>query len=136
MEDIKKEKKNSFFKGVAVATIVVGTILTAFYSILMISEAKRYRERIDEIVKVTEAAQEEGGDLISEEFIQKSNLIYNGILKEFYFDTDIDTGKMHDLMYKAIVSSLGDKYAEYYTKEEMDELMQGAEGSYSGIGSY
>ena len=84
MEDIKKEKKNSFFKGVAVATIVVGTILTAFYSILMISEAKRYRERIDEIVKVTEAAQEEGGDLISEEFIQKSNLIYNGILKEFY----------------------------------------------------
>lgn len=136
MEDNKKEKRNSFFKGVAVATIVVGTILTAFYSALMIAEAKKYRERIDEIVSVSQAAQEEGGDLISQEFIDKSNLIYNGILKEFYFDTDIDTGKMHDLMYKAIVSSLGDKYAEYYTKEEMDELMQGAEGSYSGIGSY
>ena len=136
MEDNKKEKQNSFFKGLALGTIVMGTVLTVLFLVLLTRESRLYQNKIDEIVAVTSAAQEDGGELISDEFVQKANLIYNGILKEFYFDTDINTEKMHDLMYKAIVNSLGDKYAEYYTQEEMEELMQGAEGSYSGIGSY
>lgn len=37
---------------------------------------------------------------------------------------------------KGYISALGDPYTTYYTKEEMDEIMEETEGSYVGIGLY
>lgn len=74
--------------------------------------------------------------VINQEFIDKAEMIYSGVVKEFYFDEDIDLTKMHDEMYRGMINSLGDKYAEYYTKAELEEMLNDSEGVYYGIGSY
>ena len=49
---------------------------------------------------------------------------------------EIDDDKLIDGAIKGYVASLGDPYTVYYTKEEMQEIMQETNGNYVGIGSY
>ena len=49
---------------------------------------------------------------------------------------EIDDDKLIDGAIKGYVASLGDPYTVYYTKEEMQEIMQETNGNYVGIGIY
>ena len=49
---------------------------------------------------------------------------------------EIDDEAMVESAIKGYVSGLGDEYTTYYTKEEMDDLMEETEGNYVGIGIY
>ena len=49
---------------------------------------------------------------------------------------EIDDEAMVESAIKGYVSGLGDEYTTYYTKEEMEDLMEEAEGNYVGIGIY
>ncbi len=51
-----------------------------------------------------------------------------------YFLYDIDGDDLENGVYKGLVSALGDKYSQYYTKEEYDELTEADSGIYKGIG--
>lgn len=134
MEEIKKEKKKSFLGGILSGILIAGTILTVVFVVLINRTAADFEDRIQAL-----SAKKQKGEtntLITKEFTDKSDVIFQGVVKEFYFEEDIDIEKMHDNMYKAIISSLGDKYAEYYTAEELSEMMADSEGVYYGIGSY
>ncbi len=60
---------------------------------------------------------------------------FRSVLEEKYMgeinDEDLIEGAI-----KGYVSALGDPYTTYYTKEEMDELMEETTGNYVGIGIY
>ncbi|MDO4965619.1 MAG: S41 family peptidase [Lachnospiraceae bacterium] len=64
----------------------------------------------------------------------KINALWRVINK--YYLWDVDTEKAMDGMYKGLMNSLEDPYSCYYTKSEMDELLEDASGEYSGIGAY
>ena len=53
---------------------------------------------------------------------------------EKYYVGDLDQTAMEEGIYKGLVSSVGDPYTTYYTKEEFDSLMEKTSGVYAGIG--
>lgn len=62
----------------------------------------------------------------------KIGLIKN--LVDQYYLWDIDEDLMEEKIVDGYVAGLDDKYAEYYTAEEFEELKEMVSGSYAGIG--
>ena len=60
---------------------------------------------------------------------------FRSVLEEKYMG-EIDDETLIEVAIKGYVSALGDPYTTYYTKEEMDELMEETTGNYVGIGIY
>lgn len=60
---------------------------------------------------------------------------FRSVLEEKYMG-EIDDEALIEGAIKGYVSALGDPYTTYYTKEEMDELMEETNGNYVGIGIY
>ena len=60
---------------------------------------------------------------------------FRSVLEEKYMG-EIDDEALIEGAIKGYVSGLGDPYTTYYTKEEMDELMEETTGNYVGIGIY
>ena len=145
MEEITREKKRSFWGGILAGVFVTGTLLTVLFIILLEKETRLVEKRMGEVTtsftisadaSKTESGKLKEGGLIDNEFDEKADLIYNSVVKRFYFEEDINTVDMKENMYKAIIDSLGDKYAEYYTAEELEEMFMSSEGIYYGIGAY
>ena len=61
--------------------------------------------------------------------------ILSSYINRFYLN-DIDYGKMGDIIYKAMVRGLDDKYAAYYTKDEYKDISEKTKGEFCGIGAY
>ncbi len=57
------------------------------------------------------------------------------IVENNYID-DITAGAVQDGIINGIMSSLDDKYADYYTDKEYKEMLEGIGGIYGGIGAY
>ncbi len=98
--------------------------------IVFLSESrgsKRTRSEDDE--------QDRQEKLVSEETVEKIELIENSI-NEVYYQKDVDTEILRDGLYRGMVDALGDPYSVYYTEEEYDEIIESIEGTYSGIGAY
>lgn len=51
-----------------------------------------------------------------------------------YYQGEVKDEELANGAAKGMVSALGDKYSQYYTEEEYEELMNGINGSYVGIG--
>lgn len=51
-----------------------------------------------------------------------------------YYQGDVRAEDLADGAAKGMVSGLGDKYSQYFTEQEYEELMNGINGSYVGIG--
>ena len=64
----------------------------------------------------------------------KINLIKQKLNSESIYD--LDESKMLESALKGYVSGLDDKYTQYLSKEDMDELLEDTSGSYVGIGVY
>lgn len=72
-------------------------------------------------------------DGIGSEVEGKLNAI-DSVLESFYFgDVDDETAK--DSIYKAYLSSYGDKYTMYYTADEYKALKESTNGKFYGIGA-
>ena len=54
-------------------------------------------------------------------------------LRLFYLG-DLDDQMIEDALAKGLLQNIGDKYAQYYTPEEFQQLIEETNGSYSGIG--
>ena len=62
----------------------------------------------------------------------KEKWIMKTLKEEAY--TDISEEEMQEGAYDGILASLGDSYADYYTREETEEIQNTRSGSYEGIG--
>ena len=51
-----------------------------------------------------------------------------------YYLWDLDDETIETALAKGLMDGIGDKYAEYYTPEEFEDLMEGMTGEYAGIG--
>lgn len=73
------------------------------------------------------------GSGIGSEVEAKLNAI-DSVMDYFYFE-DVDEQKAKDSIYKAYLSSYGDKYTVYYTADEYKRLMESTNGKFYGIGA-
>ena len=60
---------------------------------------------------------------------------FKGFIDKSYLG-EVNEDKIKESAIKGYIEGLGDKYSEYYTKEEMDEVKQSTSGSFEGIGIY
>lgn len=67
------------------------------------------------------------------DYIDKKLEVIQRTLEEYYVG-DLDQSAMEEGIYKGLVSSVGDPYTTYYTKEEFDDVMEKSSGVYAGIG--
>lgn len=64
----------------------------------------------------------------------KLNVLNSVLSDKFYFD-NVDDETAANNIYKAYLSSYGDKYTVYYTPEEYKSLMESTSGTFYGIGA-
>jgi carboxyl-terminal processing protease len=67
--------------------------------------------------------------------VNKLQTLESTIDKYFYLH-EVTEEELQDGMYKGMLEALDDPYSEYYTAEELNELMEDTEGVYYGIGAY
>lgn len=112
------KKRGSFFSGVlvglAVALLIGGVTCLAMWAV---NEKKAEDSVVDK------------------EMIQKLELLEQTV-KYYYYKDDVTAEEFEDGIYKGLVSALDDPYSEYYSPEELTDLMQQTEGIYYGIGAY
>ena len=58
------------------------------------------------------------------------------VIDEYYYLAEVDEETLEDGIYRGMVSALDDKYADYFTAEELEEQLKDNEGIYYGIAAY
>ncbi len=117
-----------FITGIAGALLVMGICYLGLYV-----------QNIVDSGKLT-AKQEEGptleeGSAINDSTLSKMQMLERTIDQYFYL-RDVADEELQDGIYRGMLSALGDPYSEYYSAEELKELMEQTEGVYYGIGAY
>lgn len=77
----------------------------------------------------------EEGSAITANMVSKLQALEQAIDTYFFLD-EADDEQLRDGIYKGMLDALGDPYSEYYTVEELNDLMEQSEGVYYGIGAY
>lgn len=133
-QEAQERKKKD--RGAFVGGIVVGVV-----SALVIVSIAFLVGRMD--AKGGQGSDGKGGEtlrlpdngFVSQQMVQKIEALAETIRDEFYLkemtDEELETG-----IYRGLLEALDDPYSEYYTPEELEELMTGSEGIYYGIGAY
>lgn len=73
--------------------------------------------------------------LLDSRVLEKIEALEN-IIHSRYYLSEVTEEELEEGIYRGMVYALGDPYSEYYTEEELSELMNQAEGVYYGIGAY
>lgn len=133
--EINKVKNKQFLLGLLCGMLITATAIPAIIFVIFVIQG--VDKKGTEVSSQPFVQVEANGDyLIDDGFAEKAEVIYDGVIKEFYFEEDIDKDLMHENMYRAMVDSLKDDYAAYYSAEELEDLFTEMEGTYYGIGSY
>lgn len=125
------EQDNRFFKGflsgLCAMLVIVGIVL------FVKGELIRRENRELALQQETETGSSDTLDLDQEKIERKIENIEN-IINEYYLD-EIDQEEVESWLYKGMIAGLGDNYATYYTKEELQKTTEASSGSYKGIGA-
>lgn len=85
-------------------------------------------------------AKEPGVELIEGSAIDSTVLgkmqMLESTIDQYFYLRDVTDEEIQDGIYRGMLSALGDPYSEYYSAEELVDLMQQTEGVYYGIGAY
>lgn len=74
--------------------------------------------------------------VVDKEFEDKVNNL-TSYIDTFYLDTDkVKKEDLQNGMYKGLMNSIDDKYAQYYTPDEYNDFQETNNGQYGGIGAY
>lgn len=112
------KKKGSFLSGILIGLAVAFLLSGATYFAMWTIEEKRAEE-----------------NAVDKELYEKLQLLEQTV-KYYYYKDDVTNEEFEDGIYKGLVSSLNDPYSEYYSPEELNDLMEQTEGVYYGIGAY
>ena len=75
------------------------------------------------------------GSAVNAELVAKLQALEATIDQYFYLE-EVTNEELQTGIYRGIMESLGDPYSEYYSADELQELMAQTEGVYYGIGAY
>ena len=126
LERIEKEKKSSFYSGLAIGVITV--LLVVCSVILGVQLQQRYNTS-----QVQQIAVEDS--FVDSDLMNKMQTI-EAMIDYYYYLDEVAPETLEEGVYRGMMYSLGDPYSEYYTQEELSELMNQTEGIYYGIGAY
>lgn len=125
----EERKQGGFWKGFFCAvicyTVIAALILTAGLSIAGTGRQSESSHK----------QEESAGELVTQkEDVQEKLGLLEEIIREYSLE-EIDDQKLEDYLYYGLAAGIGDDYAAYYTKEELENMMDSSTGSYGGIGA-
>ena len=133
-------KKNNPKKKSSVFTLLLGVLLGTFITISVMTYGVSFLRSKGYLhigtngeIYVTGTATDES-DGIGSKVEGKLNALNSVLSNKFYFD-QADEEKAADNIYKAYLSSYGDKYTVYYTADEYKKLMESTTGKFYGVGA-
>lgn len=132
----KKEKnagRGVFFSGVIVGLAGALLILSVVY---LGTRLQRFIE-IQNNPLAAQAQQLEFSEesAVSPVMVNKLQNLEETIQKYFYLD-EVSPEELSDGVYRGMLGALNDPYSEYYTAEELNDLLSQTQGIYYGIGAY
>lgn len=130
----RKKKSQGFASGMIIGAVsAFMAVILLILSVAVVCIAKGYIHiGVNGDVYIQSDAVTDS-DGIGSEVEGKLNAI-DSVLESFYFgDVDDETAK--DNIYKAYLSSYGDKYTMYYTADEYKALKESTNGKFYGIGA-
>lgn len=131
MENKKSRKDWGLFilgimAGLVIALVIVGVVYKGNSTTSERSKRQTLEDAIDAVME---------DSLVDAKVLDKIEDIEDVIHKRFYLsevtDEQLETG-----IYRGMIAALDDPYSEYYTEEELMDLMEQAEGIYYGVGAY
>lgn len=127
--------KSDKSKGLFASGIIVG-----MSAALLIVCAVYLGTRVQNMIQAKQGNAAQGvsfeeGSAITPGLVEKMQILENTIDKYFYLK-DITDEELENGIYRGMLEALDDPYSEYYTAEELSELMRQTEGVYYGIGAY
>lgn len=125
-EEKKKQQKN-FWGGTIFGMLALLLLLVIAYIGKMVYGLY--------FVKEVKSESAEGGSIVSAETLQKMSTIEE-MIDTYYYGDEISKQEMQDGVYKGMMDSLGDPYSEYYSKEELEDVVNSNQGVSYGIGAY
>lgn len=129
-EKINEEPKSDgrFFKGVLLGALLsTALIAAAAFFILKGDLGKRM------VVGGEEGETQERGTVLNEN-VQKKIAELMGYIQLYFYD-EIDGEKLATGIYSGLLEGLGDKYTQYYTPQEYQDMQISATQNYCGIGA-
>ncbi len=111
--------------GIAATLLIVGVCYLGF-SLQKVAEEQQHASKEIEMSV---------GSAIDVNLIEKLQVLEATIDKYYYLD-EVTNEALQDGIYKGMLGALGDIYSEYYTPEELNDLLEQSEGIYYGIGAY
>ena len=129
VEEKKKGKGRVFFGGFLTGVITCLLLVGVIY----IGSNLFYLFRVRTTTKSSSESASES--VLNTETLQKIKTIEE-VIDEYYYGEEITGGDLQDGIYKGMVEALGDPYSEYYSKEELEDVMESNEGISYGIGAY
>ncbi len=129
-------------KGLFLVGLITGIsgallILAICYLGIYIQSAVEFGQNMGQTAQRTEGGEASflEDSAIDADVLNKMQTIENTINNYFYLH-DVTREEIQDGIYKGMLQALDDPYSEYYTAEELTELMEQTEGIYYGIGAY
>lgn len=124
----KRKRLNGYGLGLITGILVTALVVCGIWAGKIIFDKGATRE-----VAVTGLSKEDS--VVSSDTLSKMAAIEKTVDENFYFEgvtrEDMQTG-----VYRGMLEALNDKYAVYYTAEELNSQRQSNEGVYYGIGAY
>jgi len=126
MEEGNKNKNGLFWKGM-IAGMSAALLL---WGVIFVSE-----KIVDLMGPRSTTVRLAEDSTVNSGTVQKLQLLEETIDKAFYLEKASDE-EVAEGIYKGMIAALNDPYSEYYTEEELTDLMQQWKGIYYGIGAY
>ena len=125
-------EKESFFKKHG---FILGFFTSLLSVVLVCSLVLGYMKLTGNILIVGEnsIAPVKGGNILTDEMVEKIETLYSYM--NIYYYEDMDKEVIDEALYSGLLNSLNDPYSVYYTQEEYEELMVSTSGTYCGIGA-
>lgn len=124
----QKRRSKEFWNGMIAGLACMALILVGAYSGVMLYRLMNAR-------KADMAASGSNAESSFADTIQKMKVIEEAIDDYYFYGDEITDEDIHEGVYKGMIAALGDPYSEYYSREELEEVVNSNKGISYGIGA-
>lgn len=128
-DDGRKKSSRDFRNGMIAGVLCMALIATGLYSGKMLYDLMKMRRE-----GVAAASNAAGEDSFSNT-VEKMQVIEEAIDDYYFYGSEVSEEDIHEGVYRGMIAALGDPYSEYYSKEELEEVVNSNKGISYGIGA-